>query len=260
MNALVRDLRYGARMLRKNFGFTAVAVLSLALGIGANTAIFTLIDAVLLKTLPVQRPEELVLFSDMTGEGTSDGDAPTGKWALFSYPVYEHFRDRNESFQEVCAFRSGEARVSVQWDGSQSRELQLASGHLVSGNYFAVLGVNAIAGRVFTAEDDSPAARPSAVISYGYWKRQTNSDPLIVGKDVLLNGTAFTIVGVTPPEFFGERVRRAPDFWLPLAFQPQIELTPAAFANHRIFWLNLMGRLKPGVGIEQATLAVDVQL
>jgi predicted permease len=260
MNALVRDLRYGARMLRKNIGFTAVAVLSLALGIGANTAIFTLIDAVLLKSLPVQRPDELVLFSDMTGEGTSDGDAQSGKWLLFSYPVYEHFRDHNEAFTELCAFRSGEARMSVQWDGSQSREPQRASGHLVSGNYFAVLGVNAIAGRVLTPEDDLPAARPSAVISYGYWKRQTNSDPLIVGKDVLLNGAAFTIVGVTPPEFFGERVRRAPDFWLPLVFQPQIELRPAAFANHRVFWLNVMGRLKPGISIDQAGVGINVQL
>src|SRR5947209_4347861 len=109
MNILLKDVRYGARMLRKNPGFTAVAVLSLALGIGANTAIFTLVNAVLLKSLPVYRPDQLVLFSDSTGEGTSVGDIPTGKWRLFSYPLYEHFRDHDVSFDGLCAFRSGEA-------------------------------------------------------------------------------------------------------------------------------------------------------
>src|SRR2546423_4355838 len=149
MQMLWQDLRYGARLLAKKPGFTAVAVLILALGIGANTAMFTLVNAVLLKPLPVSHPEELVLFDDSPNEGTISGDPVTGHWERFSYSAYRYFREHNRSFQELSGFRSGESRMSVRRADARSGEsAQLAWGHLVSGNYFAVLGVNASQGRV----------------------------------------------------------------------------------------------------------------
>jgi predicted permease len=261
MESLIKDIRYGLRGLLRRRGFTAVALITLALGIGANTAIFTLINAVVLKPLPVTKPEELVLFNDSPSEGTrnSDGDLSAGRWDLFSYESYRYFREHDPSFQELSAFRSGESRISVRRTDGQS-ESERASGHLVSGNYFAVLGVGAMQGRVLSNEDDSPAAAPAAVISHGYWQQKLNSDAQIVGKNILLNSTAFTIVGVMPPEFFGTRVRRSPDFWLPLTFQPQIELRPSSLENRNIYWLNMIGRLKPGIQIEQAQAGVNEEL
>lgn len=262
METLLKDIRYGLRGMLKRRGFTAVALITLALGIGANTAIFTLINAVVLKPLPVKNPEELVLFNDSPSQGTmkSDGDLATGRWDLFSYESYRYFREHDPSFQELSAFRSGESRISVRRTEGQSAEAERASGHLVSGNYFAVLGVNAIQGRTLSDHDDSPAAPPAAVISNGYWKQKLNGDTQIVGKNILLNSTAFTIVGVMPPEFFGTRVSRSPDFWLPLAFQPQIELQPSFLPDKNVYWLNMIGRLKPGIQIEQAQASVNPEL
>ncbi|HEY2981506.1 MAG TPA: ABC transporter permease, partial [Anaerolineales bacterium] len=259
-HALWQDLRYGLRMLAKNTGFTAVAVLSLALGIGANTAIFTLIDAVMLKALPVEKPEQLVLFDDGPSEGELVGNQ-TGRWQLFSYPLYAYLRDHGNFFQGLCAFRSGEDRLSVRFGESLSGEpAHEASGHLVSGNYFSVMGVNAVLGRVLTSEDDLAGASPAAVISYGYWRQRFNLDPSAIGRAVDLNGTPFTIVGVAPREFFGVRVRRVPDFWLPITMQPQITLRKSFLDDHDRHWINLLGRLKPGAGIEQAQAVANVQL
>lgn len=263
METLFKDIQYGLRGLLKRRGFTAVALITLALGIGANTAIFTLINAVVLKQLPVTNPEELILFNDSASEGTRnlDGDIRAGRWDHFSYASYRYFREHDPSFQELSAFRSGESRISVRRiDGQPGEAPERASGHLVSGNYFAVLGKNAMQGRVLTNEDDSPAAQPAAVISHGYWKQKLNSDPQIVGRNILLNTTVFTIVGVMPPEFFGTRVRRSPDYWLPLAFQPQIELRKSFIDDKNVYWLNLIGRLKSGVQIEQAQAGVNVEL
>jgi predicted permease len=261
MGSLLHDLRYGLRMLRKNIGFTTVVVITLALGIGANTAIFTLLNAVMLKSLPVKEPDRLVLFSDSSSEGSSLGDPPTEEWELFSYPVYQHLRNHGESFEDLAAFRSGEARLSVRLaDALPGTPTQRAQGHLVSGNYFKVLGIDAAMGRTLTPEDDAPAAAPAAVISYYYWKERLQLDRAAVGKSITLNGTSFTIVGVTPPGFFGERVRRSPDFWLPLAFQPQIEQRASYLTRQDAYWLNLMGRLKPGATIEQAQAGVNVAL
>ena len=261
MDQLFKDIRYGFRGLLKRKGFALVAVLTLALGIGANTAIFTLVNAVILKSLPVYKPEELVLFSDTTGEGTSIEDSPrTGAWQRFSFSSYEHLRSHNQSFQDVAAVRSGESRLSVRRTDSQSTAAVRAQGHLVSGNYFAVLGVRALRGRVLTPEDDNASAQPAAVISYRYWEQQLNSDPNVVGKSFIINGTNFTIAGVTPPEFFGVRVRRPPDFWLPLSFQPQIELRDSYLTNTQAYFLTLVGRLKPGVSMAKAQANVTLAL
>lgn len=264
METLFKDIRYGFRGLLKRPGFTVVALVILALGIGANTAIFTLLNAVVFKPLPVAKPDELVLFTDTAGEGTSttdEGDIATGIRERFSYAQYRYFRQHDSSFQELSAFRSGDSRISVRRPGAPgSAAAERATGHLVSGNYFAVLGVNAMQGRVLNNEDDAPSASPAAVISNLYWTQKLNSDQQIVGKSILLNNTAFTIVGVMPPEFFGTRVRRSPDFWLPLAFQPQIELRTSYLEAENVYWLNMIGRLKPGVQIGQAQAAVNVEL
>ena len=261
METLLKDLRYGVRGLLKRRGFAAIAVLTLALGIGANTAIFTLVNAVMLKSLPVEKPEELVLFSDATGEGTSLQDSPTtGKWTLFSYGSYEYFRGHDQSFQEIAALRSGTSRLSVRQVDSQASAAARASGQLVTGNYFSMLRVRAARGRVLTNDDDKANAQPAAVISHRYWETELNSDPGVVGKSVIINGTNFTVVGVTPREFFGERVRRPPDFWMPLAFQPQIELRQSFLTNKEAYWLMVMGRLKPGVSMDQAQAGVNLEL
>ena len=258
METLFKDVRYGLRGLLKRKGFAAIAVLTLALGIGANTAIFTLVNAVMLKSLPVEKPEELVLFSDTTSEGTSLEDTPrTGQWHRFSYASYEYLRDHNQSFQELAALRSGESRLSVRKTDAEANAATRASGHLVTGNYFSLLGVRAARGRVLTPDDDKASAVPAAVMSHRYWEQELNSDSSVVGKTLIINGTNFTVVGVTPREFFGARVRRPPDFWLPLSFHPQIELRQSFLTDKEAYWLMLMGRLKPGVNMDQAQASVN---
>jgi len=261
METLFKDIKYGFRGLLKRKGFAAIAVLTLALGIGANTAIFTLVNAVMLKSLPVQKPEELVLFTDNTSTGTSVEDSPrTGVWQRFSYASYEYFRDHDQSFQGIAATRSGESRLSVRRTDEQANAAARGWGYLVSGNYFSVLGVRAMRGRVLTPEDDKTGAEPAAVISHKYWEKELNSDPRVVGRTFIINGTNFTVVGITPPEFFGERVRRPPDFWLPLSFHPQIELQESFLTDKQVYWLNLFGRLKPGVSLDQANANVNLLL
>jgi predicted permease len=259
---LLQDLRFGARMLGKHRAFTAVAVLTLALGIGANTAIFSVVNGVLLQQLPVGHPEALVLFSNTNGEGTSqtDGIIPA-PWRRFSFGNYRQFAEHVSAFSGLAAFRSGEDRLSVVAEGRGNGErTQLARGHLVSGNYFTVLEVRALLGRTLSPEDDEPGAAPAAVVSYGYWHERWADDPAVIGRSVLLNGTPFTIVGVMPSSFFGERVRRSPDFWLPLSFQPAIEHRQSFFDDAQTYWLGLIGRLRAGASLAQAQAQVDVAL
>ena len=257
-----RDLQYALRTLRRAPGFTAVAVLTLALGIGANTAIFALFDAVLLQTLPVREPERLVLFSESPGEGTATGNPPRGRWTLFSAEAYDFLRRQPLPYESLAAVRSGEATVSVRMAGGSSDSGRLERGrvHLVSGNYFAAMGVDAALGRTLSSDDDRADAPPAAVISDGFWKQRLAGDAAAVGRTAILNGTAFTIVGVAPSEFFGERVRRPPDFWTPIAFQPQIELRPSYVDRSDAYWLNLVGRLAGGATRVQAQAATTVAL
>jgi macrolide transport system ATP-binding/permease protein len=252
MRTLIQDLRYGFRTTLKTPGTTAVVILSLALGIGANTAIFSLIDALMLKSLPVRNPEQLVLYGDGSNRGFVSGIE--GRWNIFSYPLYEYLRDHQKSFQGVCAFRTELDRLSVRPSGTGGNEpAQLAWGRLVSGNYFAVLGVQAVLGRTLTARDDRPEARPVAVMSYEYWSRRFGRSPAVAGQVLNINGTLFTVAGVTPPEFFGESVESGlADFWLPVSLQPQVMYFESALKTTEVNWINLIGRLKPGVGMEQA--------
>jgi predicted permease len=252
---MFQDLRYGARMLLKNPGFTLVVVLSLALGIGANTIVFSLLDAVLLKTLPVKEPERLVLFRLLSGEksifssGTSDvgggRDQATGLniSTSFPYPAFEHFRARNQSLSDVFAFALLR-QVNVSVDGQP----EVVVGQVVSGDYFAGLGLPALLGRTLIDTDDIADAAPAAVISYQYWQRRFGGDPAAVGKVVYLSDTAFTIAGVTPPEFYGTLdVSRLPDIYVPMVRLPQIQPQIYPLSDTGYTWLNIMGRLKPGI-------------
>jgi predicted permease len=260
IESFLADIRYALRTLRKNPAFTAVAILTLALGIGANTAIFTLLDAVLLNKLPVNKPQELVLFSDDPFDGNFTG-TETGHWFVFSYPDYLHFRQRNESFQDVCAFQDGRNRVRVHLTGSKTvSSIESARGKLVSGNYFQLLGVRAAQGRTLTTDDDRAEALPAAVLSYGYWKRRFHSDASLVGKVLEVNGVPVTIVGVAPAEFFGESSTSIPDFWLPISMQPQVMQRDSFLEDSSTHWLNIIGRLKTGVRLQQAQSIVNVQL
>jgi len=255
----MRDLRFAVRMLMRTPAFAVVAVATLALGIGANTAIFTLFNAILLQSLPVREPSRLVVFGENTaGEGTSTGDPNYGAWNLYSYEVYQFLGTVNLPFESLTAVRSGEDPVAVRV-GDEPRA-ERAQSHLVSGNYFSVMGVSAAMGRTLTPADDRPDAAPSVVVSYGFWNDRLRSDPSVVGRTVVINGTTYTIVGVTPREFYGERVRRPPDFWVPLIFQPQIELRTSYLTDPRSYWLTLVGRLAPGVTREQAQSAATTAL
>jgi predicted permease len=254
-----RDLRYAIRLLARNPGFAAIAILTLAIGIGANTAIFSLFNGLVLSELPVRDPARLVLFTPASGEGTSTGSPPTGRWELFSTEVYTYLRSQPLPFESLAAVRSGPSTVSVRLAGAQPAA-ERAVAHPVSGNYFATMGVAAAAGRTLQIDDERPAAPPVAVVSDSYWRQKLHADPHAIGEVALLNGTAFTIVGVAPRDFFGERVRRAPDFWVPMTLQPVIEMRPSFVTENDAYWLTLIGRLRPGATRAEAGRAATTAL
>ena len=258
LEALLQDLRYGARQLGRAPVLVAVAVLSLALGIGANTAIFTLIDAVMLQYLPVHDPTRLVLFYDGINDGWYSGTSYLGD--EFSYSSYQFLQAHNRSFEDLCAFQQGNDLVVMHLAGSsETGPWERANVHMVSGNYFHVLGVSAAAGRVLSPADDSPTAPPTAVLSYKFWRDRFHLNGSILGKAVVLNGTAFTIIGVAAREFFGERIQTGPDFWLPLSV-PGIMQRESFITKPDVYWLNFMGRLKPGITMEIAQADMTFRL
>jgi predicted permease len=266
---MLQDLRYGARMLLKNPGFTLVVVLSLALGIGANTVVFSLLDAVLLKTLPVKEPERLVLFRLLSGEktvftgGTWDVDGGRdratglGIGTSFPYPAFQYFRAHNESLSDIFAFALLR-QVNVSVDG----QAEIVVGQVVSGNYFTGLGLPALLGRTLIDADDRADAAPAAVISYRYWQRRFGGDPAAVGRVVYLSETAFTIAGVTPPEFYGTLdIGRIPDVSVPMAWLQQVNPQgDYSLSATGYVWLNIMGRLKPGISAQQAQAEFNLAL
>jgi predicted permease len=244
---MFQDLRYAARMLMMRPAFTAAAVLSLALGIGANTAIFSLLDAVLLKLLPVREPEQLVVVA------AGAPGQPRRGISSFSYPVFRELRDRNSVFSGM--FGHDVLPMSMSGGGQTERVL----GELVSGNFFEVLGVNPHLGRVFTeADDQTPGAHPVTVISYNFWQRRFGADPQIVGQTISLNGYPFTVVGVAAPGFYGVEVGVAPDVRIPIMMNSQVRPGPPVFENRGNMWMAVMARLKSGVSIEQAQAATDI--
>ena len=249
---LLQDLSYAARTLRRNLGFSLVVVLTLALGIGANTAIFTLIDAVLLRQLDVRRPAELVAVGDPARVTSLSQGGP--RFDLLSYPLYQEVRNRTSAFQGVLA--SGRAdRVEVGIDG---HEAERARGRYVSGNFFSVLGVPAALGRTFGPEEDrAPGASPVVVISHDYWERRFAADPRAVGKKILINDVPMTIIGVARGGFRGEVVGITYDVWLPIMMQPVLMPHQRFLEDWTTSWLLLLGRLRPGATLEQARAEVE---
>jgi predicted permease len=235
---LVQDLRYAIRTLKASPGFVIAATMSLGLGIGANTALFSVVDALLLKSLPVQNPERLFLL------GSSERDV------VYSHTMYKLFRDDAKTFSGLLAVQEGIGHWNVVNQGGEMPEQ--VDGALVSGNYFAVLGVPALLGRTFTADDDRiPGGRPFVMMSYRYWQQRFNRNPSAVGMTIRINRSPYTVIGVAPPEFFGDQVGAAPDLWAPLMMQPQIS-GASSLDDVGSWWLHVMGRLRPGVSEQQA--------
>jgi predicted permease len=250
MENLLQDIRFGLRTLGKNPGFTIVAILTLALGIGANAAIFSLTDQVLLRLLPVERPRELVVLTSPGmnhGRVWSDSDGGPS----FSYPMYKDLRDRNDVFAGLLA--GFHVQVGVTGQGQS----QLADGMLVSGNYFQVLGVRPFIGRVFSAQDETaPGANAVTVLSYGYWTRHFGSDPNILNKPLAVNGNSLTVVGVARPGFTGVQVGQIPDLFIPITMKAQMTPNWDGLADRNDHWVTMLGRLKPGMSASKAQAGV----
>jgi hypothetical protein len=247
---MLDDLRFAFRQLVKNPGFTLIAIFGLALGIGANTAIFSLLDAIMLKSLPVQEPERLVLFGAGAWGGSQD-TLPDRSWQLFSYSFYREIRQQNQVFSDVTAINSIQFSTHCRVDGGSP---ELLRADLVSGSYFSLLGVQPVLGRTLTDQDDqAPGAGPVAVASYAWWKRRFGNNPSILGKTVQFESTAYTIVGVEPPGFFGTTVGQAPDLWIPLSMEKEISPGWNGLENKFFQSLYIIARLKPGITVEQAS-------
>jgi len=250
METLFQDVRYGFRMLAKSPAFTAVAVLTLALGIGANTAIFTFVNALLLKTLPVKAPQELVVVGDPTR--VNDRQNGTPETNFFSYPLYRELRDNNSVFTGLIAAGT-QHHLEVDADGAGGAADEVIAGRMVSGNYFSVLAVEAAAGRLITTDDDTAEnANSVVVLTYGYWQRKFALSPAIIGKEIRLNGYPFTVVGVTQPNFRSDVVGDRIDVFVPITMQQEIIRGTKLLQDPNASWLSLIGRLKPGISAAQA--------
>jgi putative ABC transport system permease protein len=253
MNTLMQDIRYGLRMLAKAPAFTAIAILTLALGIGANTAIFSFTDQVLLRTLPVPDPQQLVVLRSpgpQNGHCWSDID---GCAQSFSYPTYKAIREHASVFSGLLVYR--DIDVNVSGHGTT----QSAHGALVSGNYFQTLEVQPALGRVFTSDDETaPDANPVAVLSYGYWTRQFGADPSILNKPLIVNGVPLTVVGVARKGFDGIELGELPGIFIPVTMKAQMMPTEGhPLEDHSDFWLPVVGRLKPGVSPARAQASLQ---
>jgi predicted permease len=247
MPKLLSNLRYILRQFRLSPVFTAAAVLTLALGIGGATAIFSLIDAVMLRSLPVSDPAKLY----RVGEGDEccvDG-GPQDRWGMYSFPLYERLKTETPEFEEVMAFQAGRDRLSVRREGGESAARPLLSEY-VTGNYFSTLGIGPFAGRLFTPADDQAAAPPVAVLSHHAWQTTYGADASVVGSTFVVEGHPFTLIGVAPPGFFGETLQSdPPEIWIPLQHEPMIAGGRSFLRQPVSAWLRMIGRLRPGASI-----------
>ena len=243
---MLQDLRYAVRTLAKSPGFTAAVVLTLALGIGATTSIFSLVHAVLLKSLPVANPGELYRLGRESRCCYQGGYSQAREFSLVSYDLYKYLRDNTNGFSELAAFPALEALFGVRRSGS-AEAAQSYPGEFVSGNYFTMFGIRAYAGRALTPQDDQPGAPPVAVMSYRLWQQQYGSDPSVIGGTFNLDDKPFMVVGITPPGFFGDALRNTPpDFFVPLNTEPYVQVD-ADLNKYDTHWLDLIGRIQPGV-------------
>jgi len=252
MESISQNIRYALRQLRKYPGFTVVAVLTLAVGIGANAAIFSLIDQVLIRQLPVSEPGRLVMLK-FTGSDTGMTSSYGGDDRLyFSYPMYRDLCDQNSVFSGTLAMFP--AQVGVQWRNMPS----LANSELVSGNYFTVLGVQPALGRLFVPDDSATRnASPFVVLSYRYWAQHFASDPSVIGQGLLINGNPFTIIGVVQPGFNSVIAGTIPDFFVPITMKAQMTPLWDELENRRAKWLNIVARLKPGLTLQKAEAGIN---
>jgi putative ABC transport system permease protein len=251
MGNYIGDLRFGLRQLRLNPTFTAVAVLSLALGIGANTAIFQLIDAIRLRTLPVGKPQELAYIDFMK-------DAHRSGWwstrsANFTFALWDSVRRHQQAFSGLMAWSAKGFNLA------QGGKARYAEGLFVSGDFFNVLQIPAVIGRTFTAQDDQPGCgSPGAVISYSFWQGEFAGDPAVTNRDVRLDGRLFPVIGVTPPGFFGVEIGNRFDVAVPICSDPMFwEAGKGRIPTQTAWWLSLMGRLKPDWTIERASAQIQ---
>jgi predicted permease len=247
MDNLIGGLRYAIRQFRVSRVFTAAAVLTLAIGIGGTTAIFTLIHAVMLRSLPVSDPERLYRIGD--GDDCCVEGGPQDRWGMFSFPLFERLKAETPEFEELAAFQAGGARLSVRRPGIDTAARPLRSEY-VTGNYFSTLGVGAFGGRVLTPDDDKPSAPPVAVLSHHVWQGTYGSDPSVVGSTFVVEGHPLTVIGVAPPGFFGDTLRSdPPDLWIPVHQEPMIDGESALLNQSVSAWLRVIGRLRPGASI-----------
>ena len=258
MSTLMQDLRYGLRRLRQAPAFAIVCVITLALGIGANTAIFTLVDAVMLKSLPVANPNELYRLGDNDNCCVNGGFQRD--WSLYSYPLYEQLRDHTPEFSQLAAFQAATADLSVRRSGTAGAAEPFV-GEFVSGNYFLTFGLRAFVGHLIMSGDDKPGAAPVAVMSYRAWQQHWGGDLSVVGATFTINTMPCTIAGVAPPGFFGDQVRaNPPDFWIPLNTEPALNGAGSILKHPGDHWLYAIGRLKPGVKPASVQSEVTLEL
>lgn len=264
MHTLLQDARHALRQLRKAPGFTITAVLTLALGIGATTAIFTLVHAVLLRSLPVKDPAALWRIGD-NEQCCVDGGMPSygakpNDWSLFSYKLYQEFRDHTPGVASLAAFQAQNSQVAVRRAGSH-HPAQPAYGVFVSGNAFSTLGIRAFAGRLLHSSDDHTGALPVAVMSYQTWQAKYGGKPDVIGSSFLFNGIPVTVVGIAPPGFYGARLSaNPPSFWFPIHLMLQIEPQQDLVHHPELNWLNLFARLEPGASVQTVQAHMIVEL
>jgi len=254
----VDHVRYALRQFRKAPGFAATAILTLALGIGATTAIFTLVHAVLLKSLPVVNPQELWRVGNE--ENCCVNGGLQNNWSLFSFEQYRLFREQTQGFAELAAFQSGRSLIGVRRSGSNTPSESFRT-EFVSGNYFSTFGIPAYAGRMLTPQDDNKGSPAVAVMSFPTWQEKFGGDRSVVGAEFVVNAQPVTIIGIAPPGFFGDRVESNPvAFWMPLAAEPLIEPTNGLLNDPALDWLDLIGRVKPGADTKTMEAQMQVEL
>ena len=259
MTTILQDIRYALRQLRQSPGFTITAVLTLALGIGANTAIFTLVHAVMLKSLPVANPAQLYRIGDNDNCCVWGGLQNKG-WGLFSNSLYQYFVTNTPQFEQIAAFSANSYVFSVRRSGA-SEAAETFPGEFVSGNYFTTFGLQPFAGRLLTPQDDTPGAPPAIVMNYRVWQEHYGSDASILGSTLMVNGKPFTVVGITPPGFYGDRLRDdPPDFYVTLAYEPLLAAPSSLLHVDTQHWLYLIGRMKPGMQPSQVEAQLTTEL
>ena len=256
----MQDARHALRRLRKAPAFTISVVLTLALGIGATTSIFTLVHAVLLKSLPVANPSQLYRVGKETHCCVWGGYSQENEFSIFSYDLYRHLRQHTQGFEELAAFQAYGAALGVR-RAHTNHGAESYRGEFVSGNYFAMFGVRAYAGRALTMADDKPDAPPAAMMNYGVWQRKFGLDPSVIGGVFNINEKPFTIVGVTPPGFYGDTLRNTPpDFFLPLATEPLVKGDSSLLRIGNCYWLDLIGRVRAGANPASIEAQMRVEL